>query len=154
MQFSPDESNFMFKTKGLEDKIIYLASPYSHPDKDVVEKRFAQVMKITAHLTRFGYIVFSPILHSHPLAVHHRLNGDWDFWKRIDTAFIKASGLLLVAKLDGWEESKGVTAEIEIAEKYGIPIEFLEILATGSPDSIGFKVTTAYVAEEKLFANS
>lgn len=119
--------NFMLKTRGLEDRIIYLASPYSHSDKDVVEKRFAQVREITANLTKFGYIIFSPILHSHPLAVQHGLKGDWDFWKRIDEAFIKASGLLLVAKIDGWEQSKGVTAEIKIAEKHGIPVEYLGV---------------------------
>jgi hypothetical protein len=137
----------MFKAKGLEDKIIYLASPYTHPDPDVVEKRFTQVMKVAADLTKFGYVIFSPILHSHPLAVEHGLNGDWDFWKRIDTAFIKASGLLAVVKLDGWDQSKGVTAEIAIAEKCGIPVEYLEVRNT----ELGIGV---YVPEKELSTNS
>ena len=48
--------------------MIYLASPYSHPDAVVREQRFRDVCLAAARLIRAGQIVFSPIAHSHPIA--------------------------------------------------------------------------------------
>lgn len=43
------------------NKIIYLASPYSHEDKHVRELRFIQVTDYAAKQVALGNIVFSPI---------------------------------------------------------------------------------------------
>lgn len=45
-------------------KIIYLASPYSHPDKDVRELRFIQITEYAAEQVSKGNIVFSPITYN------------------------------------------------------------------------------------------
>jgi len=34
--------------------------------------------------------------------------------------------VVLVITLKGWKESVGVKAEMEIAKKYGVPIEFID----------------------------
>ena len=38
----------------------------------------------------------------------------------------KCCKCVLVLKLDGWEESTGVKAEIKIAESLGIPVEYVD----------------------------
>jgi hypothetical protein len=41
--------------------VIYLVSPYSHPDPLVREERFQAACEATADLIRSGAIVYSPI---------------------------------------------------------------------------------------------
>jgi len=106
--------------------LVYLAVPYSHPDPEIKEWRFAEVNKMTAKLMKQGIIVFSPISHCHSINKHNELPTDWEFWKHFDEAYLSCSNKLLVYKLEGWETSIGVTGEIKIANKLGIPIEYIE----------------------------
>ncbi len=48
--------------------MIYLASPYSHPDAVVREYRFRAACQAAASVMRSGQHVFSPIAHSHAIA--------------------------------------------------------------------------------------
>lgn len=106
--------------------LVYLAIPYSHPDHQIKEWRFAEANKMAAKLMKEGVVVFSPISHCHSIALHNSLPTNWEFWKHFDTAFLSCSSKLLVYKLEGWETSVGVTSEIKIAKELGIPIEYLE----------------------------
>lgn len=106
---------------------IYLASPYTSPDKKVQEDRFYQVVKITAAMSAKGEVVFSPIVHSHPLHVIAGLGGDWAFWSAIDYCFIDNCEKIVVAKMDGWDRSVGVKAEVEYAVSKGIPVEYMDV---------------------------
>jgi hypothetical protein len=63
--------------------MVYLASPYSHPDPAVREQRFHAACRATAALLRAGCVVFSPIVHSHAL-VAHGVPTDWAFWQHAD----------------------------------------------------------------------
>ena len=63
--------------------MIYLASPYSHPDPAVRERRFRAACSAAAFLLQAGHAVFSPIAHGHVLA-EHGLPTDWSFWQRFD----------------------------------------------------------------------
>jgi nucleoside 2-deoxyribosyltransferase len=103
--------------------VIYLASPYTHADPDVREQRFQSACRKTADLLRNGRLVYSPIVHSHPLSLLG-LPGDWPFWAAHNRAMLARSTSLLVLQLDGWEQSRGVAAEIGIAEALGIPVAF------------------------------
>ena len=76
-----------------------------------------------------GNIVFSPIAHSHPIAVQCELPLGWDFWHQFDKAFIDWCDALIVLKLPGWDTSVGVNAEIKIAEEMGKPVEYMEASA-------------------------
>lgn len=109
--------------------MIYLASPYSHPDHAVEERRFEEVCKIGGGLMAKGLVIFCPIAHTHPIAVRCELPRGWDYWKQFDHEFIAASSKVIVAMMDGWRESRGVTAEIAIAHELGIPVEYLEVPA-------------------------
>ena len=103
--------------------MIYLASPYSHPDPEVREQRFKEVCRIAGDLMRNGALVFSPIAHSHPIAMTGDLPLASEYWERYNRAWLAACDSLLVCLIDGWHESKGIAAEMRIAEELGIPIE-------------------------------
>ena len=106
-------------------EITYLAVPYTHADPKIRHHRFERVNKMAARLMSQGQIIFSPISHSHPIAIEGKANTDWSYWVNFDTAFLKCSKKLIVLKLEGWETSTSVTCEIKIAKELGIPIEFL-----------------------------
>lgn len=106
--------------------LVYLATPYSHDDALVMSKRFGEVNKAAAKLMRAGIHVFSPISHNHPIAMDHELPTGWDFWEAYDMAYLKCSHRLIVLKLEGWEQSVGVAAEIKMARELGLEIEYME----------------------------
>jgi hypothetical protein len=100
--------------------MIYLASPYSHPDPDVMLARFEAACRHAALLMRLGHIVFSPIAHSHPVALHGKLDAlSHSIWLAQDFWFIDHADEVRVLMLDGWRESRGITLEIERARNAG-----------------------------------
>lgn len=105
--------------------MIYLASPYSHPDESVRHVRYESVVEYAARAWKEGHIVFSPIAHSHPIALHG-LAGTWEQWSEFDSAIIGACAELWVLMLDGWEDSEGVEAEVGIAERLGLPVRWVQ----------------------------
>jgi len=113
--------------------MIYLASPYSHPDPNVREARFEAACRAAAFLIRLGHTVFSPIIHNH-LLCRYMLPGDWQLWDRHDRRYLTACDEIVVLTLDGWRTSKGVQAEIAIAGELGRPIRFID----DSPDGVRF----------------
>lgn len=108
--------------------MIYLASPYSHPDKYIVEARVLATAAFVAHHLQAGVHLISTIVHNHELAKRHQLRTDAAFWESYNEDFIRSCGSLWVLQLDGWKWSKGVTAEIAYASEHGIPIEYKEPL--------------------------
>lgn len=108
------------------DKIIYLASPYSHSDPAVRQARYEKACQIVAFLIQKGYLVFSPIVHSHP-CTHYGLPTDHTFWDRYDRAFLERCDELWILAIDGWQISKGIHAEIQMAKEFSKPIAFLNI---------------------------
>lgn len=105
--------------------LVYLACPYSHPDRAVRVTRFEAVNKAASKLMSQGLKIFSPISHTHPIAEAGDLPLGWDYWHEYDHAFLSASNKLIVLMLDGWKESTGVNGEIQIAEQLGIEIEYM-----------------------------
>lgn len=108
--------------------MIYLACPYSSPDRHVRVERFEIANTIAARLMGQGIHVFSPISHTHPIAEAGSLPKDWNFWKEYDLKFMQIVTKLIVIKLEGWEDSIGVQAEIEHAKSMGIPIEYIKMV--------------------------
>lgn len=104
---------------------LYIASPYSHKDPAVRHQRFEDVGAYTARCLVAGEYVYSPIAHHHPISLRHTMPGDWEFWKKIDTVMLASSVGMRVLMMPGWQESVGVTAEIEIAAQLGVPVEYV-----------------------------
>lgn len=106
--------------------MIYLASPYSHPDPAIQQHRFEEVCKIAGRLIQKGLVIFCPISMSHCInLLCEDLGGDWETWKHLDLAIIDRCDELYVCTMEGWEDSIGVCAEIRHAIKRGIPVKFL-----------------------------
>ena len=105
--------------------ITYLACPYSHPNPAVRKARFKAANRAAAAMMKRGEYVFSPISHTHPMAVEGGLPTDWKFWKGYDTVMLKACGKLVVLKLDGWQVSAGVQQEIKLAKELGMRVEYV-----------------------------
>jgi hypothetical protein len=106
--------------------MIYLASPYSHPDPEVRQARHDAACRCAARLMAGGQVVFSPIAHSHAIAAFLPpvLCMSWGFWKSQDFPLLEKADTLLVLRLDGWEQSVGVAAEIARARELGIPVRW------------------------------
>ena len=106
--------------------VVYVATPYSHDDPQVREQRFLRVNKFCAKLMSEGIMVFSPISHTHPIALAGELPKDWAYWEQYDRTMLCMCGALVVYMQDGWEESTGVHNEIELAHKLKLPIQYVE----------------------------
>jgi nucleoside 2-deoxyribosyltransferase len=104
--------------------MIYLASPYSHPDESVRLDRFDKACRVAAILMMMDKQVFSPIAHTHPIAMAAGgcLDLGWEFWEQFDRWYLERCDELIVLELDGWEQSKGVQAELKIMRELGKPV--------------------------------
>jgi len=107
---------------------VYLACPYSHADKSVREHRVEQVNKKAAELMMSGYLVFSPLSHSHPISKHCDVDPcDNGFWLRQDLWILDICDEMHILCLHGWDESVGIGVEIKHAKSKGIEVIYHEI---------------------------
>ncbi len=116
----------MAKNRPKKTKLAYLAGPYSHDSGAIRHKRFIDLTNAAAYLFKQGYFVFSPISSSHPMKEIGGLEGDWKYWAGFDTFMINLCDEMIIVELNGWRESVGVNAEIEIAKKLGKPIRYMD----------------------------
>lgn len=107
-------------------KLVYLAVPYSDPDPKVRQARFEASNRAAAMLMRAGDFVFSPISHTHPIALAGDLPLGWDYWEQYDRAVLACCYRFIILKLDGWNHSKGIKGEVRIAEEFGIEVETMD----------------------------
>lgn len=108
-----------------ENKLYYLASPYSHPDPYIKHLRYEQINKIAVLLIERGLLLIEPIASCHDKSLKYKLPTGYEYWKTRDRALIKKSDGVIVAMMDGWKESIGVTDEVEYATSLDKPILFL-----------------------------
>ena len=103
--------------------MIYLSSPYSDPAAEVREQRFQAACRATAALLRAGDLVFSPIVHSHPLApfLAERSHA---WWMSADERYLRKCDSLYVLTIDGWDRSRGVEMEMRWAAAAKMPTHF------------------------------
>jgi len=106
--------------------IIYLASPYTHLDSAIMEQRFEAVVAACAHYINKGKIVYSPIVHNHPIAIRHELPREWSYWLKADLAMLRHASEFHILCLEGYQQSVGVKAELEFAVKAGIDITYVD----------------------------
>jgi hypothetical protein len=113
--------------------LVYLATPYSKYESGI-EQAFIDAAILTSRLLVAGVKVYSPIAHTHPLAIHGKLDPyDHKIWLPFDQAMMDASAAIAVATMQGWKESYGVQHEIQWFDKVGRPIFFVD------PDTLAVK---------------
>jgi len=110
----------------IDRPLVYLGCPYSDPDPAVREARFRSVNRVAVNLMRTGAIVFSPISHCHPLAAAHGLPTDFEFWREFDRAYLACSSEMVVLREAGWRDSKGLMAELAIADEFDLPVRYVD----------------------------
>lgn len=124
------------RTEGKE--AIYLAGPYTPKifnlrfkkfgsrwiNKLLCWYRFKRLSLTAANLMKAGYIVFSPISHSHVIPFD---NLDAEAWLEQDYWFVKRADKIFVLDLMGWPGSFGVFNEMEWGKKFLKPIYLIDI---------------------------
>jgi len=108
------------------NELIYLACPYSHKDNNIMHERFLSVNKVAARLMKEGKYIYSPISHTHPIKLAGELPGGWDYWEGYDRRILSACDRIIVLRLEGWEQSTGVQAEIKIGKEMSIPVDYID----------------------------
>lgn len=106
--------------------MIYLASPYSHPDPIIRKTRFLLAEQATAGLLTLGFFPYSPIVHCHELAEKYYMAPDFSFWRDYNIDMLRRADAFYILRIEGWAESKGVTHERGVAHLLNIPETFVD----------------------------
>ena len=110
------------------ERLVYVATPYSKYKDGDIHGAFMQASSITADLLRQGVKCYSPIAHTHPIAIYGGINPlDHSIWLPFDQAIMDAASSLCVAMMEGWRESYGVGEEIKIFKAANKPIYYLDV---------------------------
>lgn len=108
-------------------ELVYVGSPYSRYPGDI-HQAFVDVSRLMGQLVAEGLKVYSPIAHTHPIAIYGGLDPlDHKIWLPFNMAIIRKSDAMLVAKMSGWDRSKGVREEIGIFKEQGKPVHYLDV---------------------------
>lgn len=118
--------------------MIYLASPFSHDNKDVVASRVDAACRMTARLIKAGWKVYSPIAYTYSLCAFDVLPESADWWRPLNDHVQRLCDELWVLKLDGWDTSKGIAHEIRLALDAGQPI----VTITENHGLVGYETQT------------
>lgn len=105
----------------------YLGTPYSKYPQGI-EAAFWFAVRMRGRLVQAGVPVFSPIIHSHPVAVQCGLDPfDRAIWLPSEEPIMRAAGGLLVVRAEGWEQSKGLRYEQNYFITCKKPIVFMDL---------------------------
>jgi hypothetical protein len=105
-------------------KRVYVCTPYTHPDPEVVEARYKTARVVTEAINRTaGFTAFSPIVHGHKLNLP---KFDHDKWMELDEPWLQVCDLLVYVTCPGWEHSHGMKHEMDYARWLGKPVVSLE----------------------------
>lgn len=108
------------------DGYAYLATPYSKY-ADGIEAAAIEARRAMMWLRRQGVKVYSPIVWTHEIAWETGIDPvDCDFWLQVDRPLMERASCLIVVKMPGWQESRGVAVEIEYFKSAGKPVFYLE----------------------------
>lgn len=110
----------------MQKSLIYIASPYSHPEKDVRDARVRAAAAYAARLFNLNVPCYSPIAHWAPIADAFSLPHGIDAYWSQDEAVLQFARAVHVLELPGWQESVGVAREIDFAKANGIPVIHIE----------------------------
>lgn len=104
----------------------YLATPYSKFPAGL-DAAHACACKATAKLIAAGVPVYSPIAHTHPVAVHGGMDPlDHKIWMPADKPMMVAAHGLIVLMMATWDDSYGISVEIKEFTAAGKPIIYLD----------------------------
>lgn len=104
----------------------YLATPYSKYPRGL-EEAFQEACRQSAVLIKAGIRAYSPIAHTHPIAVAGGMDPlDHGIWLPADRPFMDGAQGLIVCKMDGWSASYGIGEEVKVFVAAGKPVIYME----------------------------
>lgn len=108
--------------------LVYVASAYSHDDKDVVEARRAIAGNLCASLIAKGVHAVSPVVYGTALMEFGQMKEDtsWNSWQEFCNAILANAQAVYVINSDGWDKSIGVGQEMLEAATRGIPVFMID----------------------------
>jgi len=104
--------------------MIYLASPYTHATEAVMLARYEAARRFTLEGLRGGIPIFSPIVYGH--SMEKEIGTTFEPWAAFNDNMVASCEKFWVLKLPGWELSRGVAHELELAKRLGRIILFFE----------------------------
>lgn len=107
--------------------LIYLASPFSDPERKVRQERYHYAVEASALLLKIGIFVYSPIVHNYVIADNYALPNEFSFWSEFDSLMISRCDILATLILPSWRESIGVTYEIKLAIELGKTVKYIKL---------------------------
>jgi len=106
--------------------LYYLAGPYTHESKAIMNEREIQHSKCAVALKNQGMAVYAPIPETTSLA---KLGGmqetNWESWRDHDLNMLDRCDELLIMNINGWIQSKGVRGEVKFALQKGLPVHII-----------------------------
>ena len=109
---------------------IFVISPYTHDDSDIVRNRVDHAEMYLASLTMAGYVAYSTIAAMEHLTKKFDLPTDYAYWKEHCHKMISCAKEVYVLCLDGWEDSVGVQDELSVARELSKKITYIHNFPT------------------------
>ena len=113
------------------ESFIYLASPYSSDKPMERAIRHLMAEAATAYIIIAGFPTYSPIVHGHRMSIDHGIDDQNILWNSLNEPFIRTCSELWVLMIEGWQESKGVQWEVELAESLHTYIRYVYVAPDG-----------------------
>ena len=111
----------------MRSELSYIAAPYSHKDKSVIELRMQTLLKADSDLTvRLRKVTVTP-LSKHFILSFEDIPDDWGYWERYSKHLLDQCKEMIIIGIAGWDTSTGVAGEIEYARKLSIPVYLYNI---------------------------
>lgn len=105
------------------DGYLYIASPYTHDDPMIRQRRYEKALDFTAWLAMtYRMWGFSPIVHAHNMDLQGNPKFNHDFWMDWGRCMLRGATGLVVLQIDGWGVSKGIDLEMVYARELGKPM--------------------------------
>jgi hypothetical protein len=104
----------------------YLATPYSKFPGGL-EAAFDLACRQSAILIQARVPVFSPIAHTHPIAIIANMDPlDHTIWLPCDAPLMNAATGIIMLRAESWEQSYGMRVERETFEAAGKPVVWMD----------------------------
>ncbi len=104
----------------------YIATPYSKFPSGIEEAARVACIE-TARLMRAGVPCFSPIAHTHPIAMAAGVDPlDHSFWMPVDQPMMDAARGLIMLRMESWERSYGMAIELATFTKANKPVVWMD----------------------------
>jgi hypothetical protein len=108
-----------------DNKLFYLAAPYSHDNPLVVQERMDIFARCETALMIQNIATVSPLA-KHYTVVQRGAGTDWQFWENYSRILLKRCDHLIILTMPGWYKSKGVRGELDFARDNRIPYSFVK----------------------------